>query len=412
MAKQKLLVLGGKPIGSTDIVSCAKENGLYTIVADYLSPAESPAKMLSDADWDISISDVDVLAEKAETEQIDGVIAGVHEFCIRKGIELCQKMGLSSWCTLEQWDNCSNKKAFKKLCTANGIDVARTYRLDDPNIEFPVIVKPTDSDGSRGFSICHNYQELEQGVKNALNFSSDYLIEEYMQCDACLIHYTAVDGQILFSGISDKYSRQLENGSMVMGIQLFPSNDEQRYLDSVNEKAIRMFKGIGIKNGPIWIEAFNDGKRFVFNEMALRLGGSMTNYPVKYYTGIDQLRLIVDAAVDKPYQGTVNAYNSEKPRYCILPIHTRPGKVTKISGRDELEAEEFVEAIVPVHFLGDEIRNWGTAQQVFYYVHFTFADRDDFYAKLVKIKSTLHVEDEYGNEQLFYLMNTDQLYFN
>lgn len=407
MENKKLLVLGGKPIGSTDITDIANKKGLYTIVADYLQEEESPAKRIAHEQWDASIADVELVASMAQNAKIDGVIAGVHEFCIRKGIQVCEKLGLPSWCNLQQWDNCSNKKLFKAQCQENGIDVARTYRLDQENIDYPVIVKPADSDGSRGFSICHNKEDLEAGVKNALQFSNDYLIEEYMQCDACLIHYTAVNGKIIFSGISDKYSRQLENGSMVMALQLFPSRDEQRYLDTVNEKAIRMFEKLGIQNGPIWIEAFNDGKRFVFNEMALRLGGSMTNYPVQYYTGIDQLSLIVDAAVDQPYEGPVSGYNSNKDKYCIFPIHVKPGKMAKVAGIEELEKKDFMQAIVPVHYVGDEIQNWGTAQQVCFYVHFTYKDRDDFYKNLNTIKEELHVYDDQGNEQLFFLIDLD-----
>lgn len=406
---KKLLVLGGKPIGSTEIVSCAEKEGVRTIVADYLPPEQSPAKQLADEMWDASIADVDLLASLTEQTQVDGVIAGVHEFCIRKGIELCEKIGLPSWCSLAQWDNCSNKKNFKAMCASYGIDIAKTYRLDQEDIDFPVIVKPADSDGSRGFSICQNKEELEAGVKNALQFSDDYLIEEYMQCDAALIHYTAVNGKIVFSGISDKYSRQLENGSMVMGLQLFPSKDEKRYLDTVNEKAIRMFEGLGIQNGPIWIEAFNDGKRFVFNEMALRLGGSMTNYPVEYFTGIDQLQLIVDAALNRPYEGSFGGYNSDKDYYCILPIHVKPGKMAKIIGKEKLEAQPFVQAVVPVHFVGDEIQNWGTAQQVCFYVHFTYKNQENFFENLQKLKETLHVLDADGKEQLFYLMDTSVL---
>lgn len=406
---KKLLVLGGKPIGSTDIVTVARKEGLHTVVADYLAAEESPAKQIADEQWDVSIADVDLVASMARDAKVDGVIAGVHEFCIRKGIQVCEALHLPSWCTLQQWDNCSNKKLFKALCCENGIDVARTYRLDQENIDYPVIVKPADSDGSRGFSICRNKQDLEAGVKNALQFSDDYLIEEYMQCDACLIHYTAVNGEILFSGISDKYSRQLENGSMVMALQLFPSRDEQRYLETVNEKAIRMFENLGIQNGPIWIEAFNDGKRFVFNEMALRLGGSMTNYPVRYYTGIDQLELIVDAAVNEPYKGAISQYCSHKDKYCIFPIHVKPGKMTKVVGKEALEQRSFMQAIVPVHYVGDEIQHWGTAQQVCFYVHFTYRDREDFFKNLNTIKQELHVYDENGNEQLFFLLDMESV---
>ena len=403
---KKLLMLGGKPIGSTEIAEYAKKKGIYTIVSDYLPESESPAKKISDEQWELSTADIEKLSEKVKKENVDGVIAGVHEFCIRKGIELCEQTGIESWCTLEQWDNCSNKKLFKEQCQSYGIDVAKTYKLND-DINYPVIVKPADSDGSRGFSICNNYEELEKGVQHALEFSDDYLVEEYMKCDACIIHYTAVDGEIIFSGISDKYSKPLDGGSMVMALQILPSRDEKRYFETVNEKAIKMFKGLGIKNGPIWIEAFNDGKRFVFNEMALRLGGSMTNYPVQYFTGIDQLELIVDAALGEKYN-YVKEERKDKKQYAILPIHVKSGVLTKIVGQEEVKDFDFVQALVMVHQEGDEIDNWGTAQQVFCYLHITFDDKKEFIDNMNKVKEKLHAYDEKGNEQLFYLMNLEE----
>ena len=59
---KKLLVLGGKPIGSVELVQRARELGAYVIVADYLSASESPAKNEADEAWNISTSEVDVLA--------------------------------------------------------------------------------------------------------------------------------------------------------------------------------------------------------------------------------------------------------------------------------------------------------------------------------------------------------------
>lgn len=400
----KLLVLGGKPIGSTEIVERAKKKGIYTIVADYLPTSESPAKLISDEQWDISVNQVEELARKATEEHVNGIVAGVHEFCLRKAIQVCEKCGLPSWCTLKQWDNCSNKKAFKALCEKNGIDVAKTYKLDD-EIQYPVIVKPADSDGSRGFSICNNREELEKGVRHALEFSSDYLIEEFIRSEACIIHYTVVNGEVIFSGISDKHSRRLEGGSMVMALQTFPAKDQERYLNDVNEKAIQMFKSIGIKNSPIWIEAFNDGKRFVFNEMALRFGGSMTNYPVMYNTGMDQLNLFIDAALGKKSEETVKWSPLNKNNYAILPIHLKEGKIVKIKGREELLANSNIEQIVLVHHVGDEIKNWGTAQQVFCYLHMTYRNAEEFSNNIDAIKNTLCVEDEQEQNMLYYLMD-------
>ena len=63
---EKLLILGGKPIGSTELVRCARQKGIYTIVADYLPENESPAKVIADEKWNISVDQVDELAKRAD----------------------------------------------------------------------------------------------------------------------------------------------------------------------------------------------------------------------------------------------------------------------------------------------------------------------------------------------------------
>ena len=161
-----------------------------------------------------------------------------------------------------------------------------------------------------------------------------------------------------------------------MAIQTFPSQEINMYLEKINNKAIKMFKSIGIKNGPIWIEAFNDlnKERFLFNEMGFRLGGSMTNYPVKHFYGIDQLELIVDSALGQVYKFDNKNWIIPTKKYCILPIHLRKGKIKEIKNLKEIEKIKNVNKVVLVHNINDEIQNWGTAQQVFCYLHVKYRD--------------------------------------
>ena len=88
---KRLLILGGKPIGSREITEYAKSRGVYTIVADYLPPEQSAAKQIADEAWDISTGDVDLLVQLVRDHQIDGIYTGVHEFNISKMIEVCQR---------------------------------------------------------------------------------------------------------------------------------------------------------------------------------------------------------------------------------------------------------------------------------------------------------------------------------
>lgn len=412
---KKMLVLGGKPIGSKEIVEAAKSRGIYTIVTDYLKKDDSPAKQIADETWDISTAEIEKLTKKIKEKSVSAVITGVHEFNIERKIELCDLNDLPQYCTKEQWNICENKRSFKALCEKFDIEVAKTYTQNDAesgNIEYPVIVKPVDSSGSRGFSICNNLAQLKDGIKLAKEFSNECLIEEYVEHEACIIHYTAINGKIIFSGMSDKHSQVIEGGASVMALQTFPSAEINMYLNEINSKAIKMFESLKIKNGPIWIEAFNDinKKRFLFNEMGYRLGGSMTNYPVKHFYGIDQLDLIISNAIGEKFE-----YNPEEKwiaptkNYCILPIHIRAGKVKTIDGLKQAREMKKVNAIVLVHDVGDDIQNWGTAQQVFCYLHIKYDDKKELLQIIDEVKEVLHVKDENDKDMLFYLFDLSKL---
>lgn len=411
-----LLVLGGKPIGSREIAEYAKSRGARVIVTDYLPASQSPAKLVADEAWDISTADLDELEERCRASGVTAVLAGVHEFNIEKSLELCARLGLPSYCTPGQWALCADKGRFKGLCSAHGIDVARCYAEDEvcrlPAEAFPVVVKPLDGSGSRGFSKCSNASEALAALERARGFSptGGVLVEEFVDADAVIVQYTAHGGRVVYSGMTDKLSlRADEHGAPIMALQVAPSVHEAEYLAGVNDKAVAAFESIGISEGPLWVEAFYKEGRFIFNEMGLRFGGSMTNVLVGRMAGIDQMVVLYDAATGgegpdvewRPAEGSL---------YAIWPVHLRPGKVAAIGGLDELEADPAFVARTMVHSVGDEIAAWGSAQQVLAYLHFQAGSASELLASMRHAKAVLSVAGEGGEEMLYALFDPDDLF--
>lgn len=412
---KKLLVLGGKPIGSCEVVEYAKKEGAYVVVADYLPAELSAAKRLADQAIDISTANVDELAKFVQENHIDGVYTGVHEFNIGKMLELCKMCGIPCYCTPKQWDKVDNKASFKNMCRKYGIPVAREYHLSSGlteeelrRIEYPVIVKPVDGSGSRGFSICENPAELRNAYPKAAGFSrtGTVLVEQYMDYrNSAIVNYTLIDGNVYYSGIGDKTSKKVtDSGAPIMSSVIYPSVFEREYLENLNAKVERMFREEGYKNGAIWIEAFCDNGKFTFNEMGYRFGGSLTYHPVRHRTGMDQLALQVEYALTGKNEITQpEAYSVPDDIYMVLPVHVRPGKIARIEGIDELKQKQELNEIVFVHHVGDQIENWGSAQQVFAYVHFITPNREQAKAFAKFVVDTIKVYDENGNQMLFNL---------
>lgn len=410
---EKVLVLGGRPIGSLELVAKLKELGYYVIVTDYLDSVHSPAKLIADEYWDISTGEIHVLTDIIKNDKnIKAIMTGVHEFNIKCMIELCKTTKLPCYCTSDTWKYCENKKKFKELCSKNNIPIAKYYNKSDVRLSnFPLIVKPCDSSGSRGFHICQNFEDLNKYYSIAEKFSprNEVLIEEYIPYNSVIIHYTAINGKLYYSGMSDKISVKFENtGASVMGLQTFPSKGEQSFLEYFDERIRKMFEAAGFKDGPIWIEAFFDGKdSFIFNEIGYRFGGSLTYYPIKFFYGIDQLECLINSSLGLPYQDLGPIKRNVKKNYCILPVHIHEGKITKIAKDEILNSNPNIIAIVQVQYEGNEIKAWGSAQQVFAYVHFIYKDIDELKSNIKNFFNNIKVEDENGENMLFTLFDID-----
>lgn len=413
---KKILILGGKPIGSTEIVLEAKRNGYYVIVTDYLEIKDSPAKALAHEAWDISTADVDTLIEKCIENNVSGVFTGVHEFNIEMMIKLCSILNFPCFINMEQWLKCNNKQNFKNLCKEFNIPTSRQYNVGDISsysaINYPVIVKPTDSSGSRGFHLCNSKEELLNNYPKALAFSEskNVLIEEYQPYDSVIIHYTIIDGKIYFSGISDKVSVKFKStGSSVMGFQSFPSNNEKQYLEHMDGRVQQMIKSLSFTNGVLWIEAFNNDGQFIMNEIGTRYGGSLTYYPVHFFYNIDQLGLLLKYQMGEHYGRVYYQENHKRNKYCILPLHIYSGKICIEDHIDDILAFESVNACVKVHNKGDIIEDWGSAQQVYCYLHFSYDNQEHLKSTIEEVLKTIKVLDENNINMIHTLFDLETL---
>ena len=106
----------------------------------------------------------------------------------------------------------------------------------------------------------------------------------------------------------------------------------------------------------------------------------------------------------------MNREIEQKDNYAILPIHLKEGKILRINGEEKLLADSKIEQLVLVHHVGDEIKNWGTAQQVFCYLHMTYKNDKEFADNIKKIKATLSVENENGQNMLYFLMDFENFF--
>lgn len=166
---KRLLILGGVT-HTINIVTEAQKLGAYVIVTDYL--VDSPAKRYADKSYMISTTDIDAVVNLCQEERIDGILTQYVDMLLPYYANICKKANLPCYGDEYLFRMAIDKTEFKKTCKKYGVPVTCEYEIDDNfeninKIDFPVVVKPVDSSGSRGFSICNNSDELITGYKKA-----------------------------------------------------------------------------------------------------------------------------------------------------------------------------------------------------------------------------------------------------
>lgn len=304
MDLKKLLILGSD-YGTLDTVKEAHKMGLYVIVTDTMKT--SPAREEADETWSISTTDIEELAKKCREEKIDGVVYGASDFNIGNGRKLCKILGLPHYCPSDKaWENACNKHIFKETCKKVGAPIATDYVLDDnlsreelKKIKYPVVVKPVDKSGNRGMSYCANEEELIAAYKEARAISDNprIIVERRLHGPEFCVNYVLAGGNINLLYFSSEHNEPGYPHNMYSVIDT-TSCHLKKYLETINEKVIDVFKEAGCKDGIAWVETIldEDGE-FYLLEMGYRYGGEMTYVPYKDVCGFNAIRFMIEIAL-------------------------------------------------------------------------------------------------------------------
>ena len=404
---KKLLILGGFP-QMIDIIFTAKEMGIYTIVADR-DPA-SPTKRFADLAVDISTDNVDALEELCKKEGVSGVFTGFEDFNIHIACELCARLGLPFYATREQLAAITNKINFKDCCRRYGVPVIEQYSLQDAVAEskYPYIIKPADSYGSRGITVCRNKDELQRGYEKAkaVSPSSAAIIERFIDNDHGVeLFYTVVNGNIHLTVTADRYTTR--NGETTVPLpvaEVFPSRHSSEMREKLDGVIREMLGGMKIKNGLVLIQALYDGEgNYFVYEMAYRFTGEQHYRLVEKQRGVKLSRMMIKAALGED----ISEYDTplldeecfDKPSI-NLAIVLFEGKIGHISGLDRVYKIDEVISYNLTHADGDVIAASGDYSHMLIRVNMVAQDYQKLRRAVDLVDEYISVTSEKGEDML------------
>jgi len=401
------LILGATAY-SINVVETARNMGIRTIVVDPVK--NNAAKKHADAYYDVDTKDIDTLYEIALKEKIDGVFTGYSDVNLFSARALCDKLNLPFYATYEQLKKTTDKLLFKEMCRKYGVGTVPQYEEADlQNIPYPIIIKPADSYGSKGISVCYSYEETPEAVKKAREYSKteQIIIEKYMGgYDVVNIDYVMQDGKILLSNFGDRYVNTAQKGlSPLTAAGVYPSKYLPKYLEKTNANVQRMFYEEGMHNGTVFIQSFFDGEEFYFFEMGYRTGGGQGSIPLKVICDLDYVEYLINYALcgkmsEKDLSLCANPTYDK--RSCALVVILRSGVIGKIEGLAEIAAMPENINITQFYQEGEEVKQTviGNLGQSLCRMHFVADSWEELKKAVQKANATLKVTSTTGENMI------------
>ena len=280
---KKLMLLGGSRY-AVPVINAAQKLGIYVITCDYLP--DNIAHKYSDKYCNVSIIEKEAVLKAAEELQIDGIMSFACDPGVVTAAYVAEKMGLPFQCSYQSAVILQDKGLFRQFLTEHGFNVPHAKRYTDTEAPFndidffnwPVIVKPTDSAGSKGVTRVQTPDELKAAVETALSFSHNgvFIIEDFLTFDG--YHSSTdpfiVDGKIQFITYSDQlFDKEAENPYTPAFI-IWPSSMKKVHQDYLTDEIQRLADLLKLTTGIYNIETCvgTDGKPYIM-EVSPRGGG-------------------------------------------------------------------------------------------------------------------------------------------
>lgn len=309
MKQKKLMLLGGIRY-LLPAIDAAHKHGYHVITVDYL-PGNNAHKY-SDEYHNVSIlaEDKEKVLQLAQKLQIDGILSYAVDPGVVAAAYVAEQMHLPFTCSYEAACIMQDKSRFRQFLTEHGFNVpnAKGYSnaeeaLNDVDyFNWPVIVKPVDSAGSKGVKRVDDPKELKMAIVHALDESHNghFIIEDFLELQGyqSSADCFSVDGELVYADYSDQLFDKYAENPYTPAIEIWPASMPQVHQDYLTSEIQRLLKLLKCGTGLYNIESrvCKNGKPYIM-EVSPRAGGNRIAELQRIGTRIDLIEAEVCKAV-------------------------------------------------------------------------------------------------------------------
>lgn len=394
---KKILLLGGSA-QQIIAIKTAKRLGYYTVLCDFLT--DNPGQYEADKFYLVSTTDKDAVLEVAQEEKIDGVLAYASDPAAPTAAYIAEKLGLQGN-PYQSVEILCNKDRFRKFLLENSFSAPKAHgyaSADDVlnakiSYEYPIIIKPVDSSGSKGATVLHSEEGLMEAVEFAFSFSRCHriIVEHFIEKKHPYLIGGDVfieNGKIVLWGLMNCHRDNSVNPLVPVG-KSYPLQLEVEDIQRVKETLASMVEKLGIRNGSMNVELVVDKSNRVWPiDVGPRSGGNMIPDLLGDMFGVDIAEMSIEAAMGTPIKGKVHEPTGY---YATHNLHSAKNGIYKdISFAPEIEQYIYRKCLYKK--AGDPVEYFDNAAKCLGIIFFKFPDEKTMQNVLEHINELIAIE--------------------
>ena len=361
------------------------------------------AKPYADRFMQISTMDRDAVLKAAKEEKIDYILTACGDQPMSTMAYVSAKMGLPCYLSEDDVRDLTNKIFMKRKMIENSIPTSRFCVLQSPEedvnldeFEWPLIVKPVDSNGSKGVKKVERIDDFRKKLKQAFSYSlsNNAIVEEFKTGEELSVD-VYVEGRLaklLAITTSRKISENKDSFTILQSE--FPprvSYSEDKVLEIVQ----MIVDTFDLHDTPLLVQMISDGNNYNVVEFSARMGGGSKYHIIEVLTGVNIMGVYVDMVMGgKPKVSPEKKWNNALMCY----VYCFPGTFSRLSNFDKMCEESIMHSFFTYKMPNSVIEKSTTSSDRVAGFLVVGNSNEEVESKLSKINNSIAVLDPSGKD--------------
>ena len=298
----RAIVLGGTN-DHIELAQKLRKLNFFVIIIDYLP--NPIAKREADLFINESVTDKNKVLDIAKEYKVSFISSICSEAGMLTSAYVSDELKIPTLVNYETIKLCTNKSSMKDVLLKSKILTPRVFDLKEIKTKkdlhvLPVVVKPVDSNSSKGITKINNFNFLDEGIELAKKYSKQkkIIIEEYIKG-----REFSIDGYIInknFHLLCISELKKIQNKKhFTINECAYVDNIAENIFDQICLSAQKIIENFNLKNGPLLIQGIIKDDDFFVLEFSPRIGGGSKNQFVHTLTENNMMQLYLNQCLNQ-----------------------------------------------------------------------------------------------------------------